>query len=45
MVKDLMNKEDGKFEPSKETFDDNIERFKRKGKKNYNFITKAGSLF
>ena len=45
LMKELMKKDDGTFEPRKETFDYNIERFKRKGKKNYHFITKAGKHF
>ena len=36
---------DGNFETNKQTFDFNIDKFKRKGKKNYDFITRAGKHF
>ena len=40
-----MENKDGQFRPTKETFDYNIDKFKRKGKKNYFFITRAGNKF
>ena len=44
-VKELMKNKDGQFKPTKETFDYTIEKFKRKGKKNYFFITRAGDKY
>ena len=44
-VEEFMKEKSGKFEASKDTFDFNITNFKRKGKKNYHFITRAGNKF
>ena len=41
----LMELTDGSFETNFETFKYNINKFKVKGKKNYNFLTKAGEKF
>ena len=40
-----MKESEGEFEAYKETFDYNINNFKKKGKTNYYFITKAGNKF
>ena len=44
-VKQFMKETNGSFETYKETFDYNINTFRRKRKRNYHFITKAGNKF
>jgi hypothetical protein len=44
-VKEILNEEDGEFKTEKETFDKLISKFKKSGKRNYDFITKAGGEF
>ena len=41
----LMMSKDGDFEVNKETLFQNIDKFKRSGKRNYDFFIKAGSMF
>ena len=44
-VKEIMKEEGGEFETNWETFYWNIQKFKKSGKKNYDFLTKSGLKF
>ena len=44
-VKNLLKGTDGHFETTKDIFNFNLKKFKRSGKKNYDFLTKSGSKF
>ena len=44
-VKDLLKETDGEFNADFETFKKNIIKFKKAGKRNYDFLTKAGEKF
>ena len=44
-VKHLMELSNGNFNPNIGTFMKNVKKFKSKGKKSYDFLTKAGSNF
>ena len=44
-VKEFMTGTGGEFKTSKETFDYNLNSFRKRGEKNYYFITKAGNKF
>ena len=44
-LKRILEETDGEFETNKEIFDFNVNKFKRSGKKNYDFLTKSGSKF
>ena len=45
LVKDLLNLEGGSFEASKDTFKKMVDKFKRSKKRNYDFLTKARTVF
>ena len=44
-VHKLLQETDGNFKATKETFDSMIAKFKKSGKRNYDFLTKAGPQF
>ena len=44
-VEDILLMSDGQFEARKDTFFENIQKFKKSGKQNYNFLTRAGIKF
>ena len=44
-VKELMTKKDGDFTTDFETFQYNLRKFTKSGKKNYDFLTKGGKNF
>ena len=41
----FLNEEEGDFEASREVFDGKIEKFKKSGKRNYDFLTRSGKKF
>ena len=45
MVEDFLNEEKGDFETSRKVFDEKIGKFKKSGKRNYDFLTKSGEKF
>ena len=44
-MKDLPNLEGGNFEASRDTFKKMVDKFERSKKRNYDFLTKAGTGF
>jgi len=44
-VKKKMNEKNGRFETDINTFEEIVSKFKKSGKKNYDFITKAGKKY
>jgi hypothetical protein len=44
-VKEILTDKGGEFETNYETFQWNINKFKKSGKKNYDFLTKSGQKF
>jgi hypothetical protein len=45
MVKNILNEKDGEFEATEDTFNQLVSKFKKSGKRNYDFLTKAGADF
>ena len=45
LVKNFLNLKDGNFSASFDTFKSNVAKFKKSGKRNYDFLTRAGKGF
>ena len=44
-IENMMKESDGQFKPQYQTFQENISKFRKGGKRNYDFLTKGGEKF